>query len=241
MPRARDEAGNIWELDAQGNPVRLLQPAMGGPQAVTLGTPDPTIAADERRKDVRVNLAERAAGLSAEANKRAAEAAAFDRRKFEMTHNPDGTPKVGLSPVLIGKAKNKLNSLAAIRQQVERIKELEGELKQDGWEGPVWGNVPFAGKIDPESSRYDKALTLLTAQIRQLTRTEGEGAMSDYESRLAAAIPPSRTDSREARAEALRGIEKLVNITESGYGQLLGGGVADDGDDDDALISKYLD
>jgi hypothetical protein len=23
----RDEAGNIWELDAQGNPVRMIQPA----------------------------------------------------------------------------------------------------------------------------------------------------------------------------------------------------------------------
>jgi hypothetical protein len=31
MPQARDEAGNIWETDAQGNPVRLLQ-AASGPQ-----------------------------------------------------------------------------------------------------------------------------------------------------------------------------------------------------------------
>lgn len=27
MPQARDEAGNVWEVDAQGNPVRLLQQA----------------------------------------------------------------------------------------------------------------------------------------------------------------------------------------------------------------------
>ena len=30
MPQARDEAGNVWEVDAQGNAVRLLQPAGGG-------------------------------------------------------------------------------------------------------------------------------------------------------------------------------------------------------------------
>lgn len=27
MAQARDEAGNIWEVDAQGNPVRLIQAA----------------------------------------------------------------------------------------------------------------------------------------------------------------------------------------------------------------------
>lgn len=43
MPQARDEAGNIWETDAQGNPVRLVQPAQQrrAPQAVTVGRPNP--------------------------------------------------------------------------------------------------------------------------------------------------------------------------------------------------------
>jgi hypothetical protein len=31
LGKARDEAGNIWETDAQGNPVRLLQPAQQSP------------------------------------------------------------------------------------------------------------------------------------------------------------------------------------------------------------------
>lgn len=39
MPQARDEAGNIWETDAQGNPVRLLQPAGGGRQATIIANP----------------------------------------------------------------------------------------------------------------------------------------------------------------------------------------------------------
>ncbi len=42
--RARDEAGNIWETDAQGNAIRLAKPAapprpIGGP--ITIGTPNP--------------------------------------------------------------------------------------------------------------------------------------------------------------------------------------------------------
>lgn len=40
MPQARDEAGNIWEVDAQGNPVRLVQPASQG--QIIPNAPDPT-------------------------------------------------------------------------------------------------------------------------------------------------------------------------------------------------------
>jgi hypothetical protein len=36
---ARDEAGNIWEVDAQGNPVRLHQPAQGAPNVVMPAAP----------------------------------------------------------------------------------------------------------------------------------------------------------------------------------------------------------
>jgi hypothetical protein len=42
MPQARDEAGNIWETDAQGNPVRLIQAASARPIAPV----DPRIAPD---------------------------------------------------------------------------------------------------------------------------------------------------------------------------------------------------
>ena len=50
MGQARDEAGNIWETDAQGNAVRLVEaaPAQGG-QMLTLPQ-DPRAAAEEARK-----------------------------------------------------------------------------------------------------------------------------------------------------------------------------------------------
>ncbi len=45
MPQARDDAGNIWETDAQGNAVRLLQPAQGNSSgAFTIGQPNPAAA-----------------------------------------------------------------------------------------------------------------------------------------------------------------------------------------------------
>lgn len=49
MPQARDEAGNIWETDAAGNPVRLVQPAGGGRQATVIA--NPYRQREEGRKD----------------------------------------------------------------------------------------------------------------------------------------------------------------------------------------------
>jgi hypothetical protein len=49
MQQARDEAGNIWEVDAQGNAVRLIQAAPARTQSGVVA-PSPTRLADEARK-----------------------------------------------------------------------------------------------------------------------------------------------------------------------------------------------
>lgn len=46
MSQARDEAGNIWEVDAQGNPVRLIQAATRGPSPIVMGQRNPAKALD---------------------------------------------------------------------------------------------------------------------------------------------------------------------------------------------------
>jgi hypothetical protein len=110
MGQARDEAGNIWETDAQGNAVRLLQPAGGAP--MTFGTPDPTKAQANDR-------AEAAAARAAAADARAAEAADRAAREWAATHNPDGTKKTtagGAKPMPDGVAKryeDAINAFAA--------------------------------------------------------------------------------------------------------------------------------
>ncbi len=52
MPQARDEAGNIWETDAQGNPVRLLQAASAQGNVFR----NPYRQRDEQRKDVATDI-----------------------------------------------------------------------------------------------------------------------------------------------------------------------------------------
>lgn len=152
------------------------------------------------------------------------EKAEREEREWNATHNPDGTPKAsaGLSRTQLGQARQKLVMLRNLEGQMQRVEAAARELQDDGWAGPVWGNIPGTGSLDPESARYDKAIASLTAQIRQLTRTPGEGAMSDYESRLAAAIPPARSDNSAAREEAMAGIRDLIATTRAGYEELVG-------------------
>lgn len=65
MPQARDEAGNIWETDAQGNPVRLVSKGQAQPQPSVTELPETGRERDERerknreegRDDTRTNIA----------------------------------------------------------------------------------------------------------------------------------------------------------------------------------------
>lgn len=67
MSQARDEAGNIWEVDAAGNPVRLVQAAQTSPRSMTIGTPDPTARFREPRAEIELRSAQ--AGLANDAER----------------------------------------------------------------------------------------------------------------------------------------------------------------------------
>lgn len=92
MGQARDEAGNIWETDAQGNPVRLIRPAQANAGGVyTIPNPQQDIA--NSRADTQLELARRAAARAAAADARSAQANERQAREWSATHNPDGSPK----------------------------------------------------------------------------------------------------------------------------------------------------
>jgi hypothetical protein len=118
MPRARDEAGNIWELDANGNPVRMVQPAApasfsgGIPGVLGVVPPNPAMVAKDQREESRQNAADRRAE---QASTLAAQAAAREQQKFEredtMAPPPGDTSKTGdeylatIPPSLAGQVK----------------------------------------------------------------------------------------------------------------------------------------
>lgn len=137
------------------------------------------------------------------------------------------TGQGGATRQQIGAAKQKLNALRPIEGQLARVEKAMAAAEKDGWTGWVGGMVP--GRFDKESNVFDKTLRNLATLIRQLTRTPGEGAMSDYESRLAEAILPTRTDTPEGRAEAIAGIKDLISNIRSGYEDFLGQPVTQSG------------
>lgn len=77
MGQARDQAGNIWETDAQGNAVRMVQAASGG-RVVTL-PPSPEKVREQQRQDA--------------ADARAATEYQQKQAEYRATHETDGTPK----------------------------------------------------------------------------------------------------------------------------------------------------
>jgi hypothetical protein len=79
MGQARDQAGNIWETDAQGNALRLVQaaPSSGG-QIFSL-PPNPKEVRQEARQT--------------EQDARSAAAAKREALTWAAEHNPDGTKK----------------------------------------------------------------------------------------------------------------------------------------------------
>lgn len=136
-----------------------------------------------------------------------------------------GTAKAsgnGLTKTQEGVIRTKLQSIQSIRSQLGRVESAMKDLDTKGWTGSLGGLVP--GSFDAESDRFDKSVAGLAPLIRQLTRVPGEGASSDYESRLANAVLPSRRDTPAGRKEAIDAIKELLGNTYSGYKELIGGG-----------------
>lgn len=129
-----------------------------------------------------------------------------------------------LTKTQAGVIRTKLQSINAIESQLGRVEAAMRDLDKKGWTGTLGGLVP--GSWDAESDRFDKSVAALAPLVRQLTRVPGEGAMSDYESRLADMALPNRRSTPEGRKEIIASMKELLRNTRSGYRELLGQGAA---------------
>jgi hypothetical protein len=117
---------------------------------------------------------------------------------------------------LASTAKQKLIDLQALEQQLNRVEQTFGGLRGTYSAG-------LGGNLLPteEGRRFDAAVSLLKGQVRKLTRTPGEGAMSDYESKLAELANPSRGEYENVTADQIEQLRALVQTTRQGYEALL--------------------
>lgn len=127
------------------------------------------------------------------------------------------------------KVSSKLASIRALKQQLAKVKAaFEGEVGSDGKKKgglkDSWSAGKGTGWLPTESGdAFDNAVALLSPLSRQLTRTAGEGSMSDYESRLAQMALPSRNSYESVTAKQIQDWEDLINVIESGYGEMSSG------------------
>jgi hypothetical protein len=130
---------------------------------------------------------------------------------------PKADKKTELTAKQADNARNKLQTVRVLRKQIENLKKARDGLGAMS-EGIVAGRNP----LSEAGSNYDAALAALQTTVRQLTRTPGEGAMSDYESRMAQAQLPLRADFPSSIDQKIAQLEDLANVVESGYSGLLG-------------------
>lgn len=179
-------------------------------QKITVRGQDVSAATSRRGQDISASTARRGQDISA-ATARAGQAVTM--RGQDMTSAARQAPK----PASVALARTKLSALTALENQLNRVERAAARAK---YRGPVAGRLP--GGISNPDSATDAAIRQLAPLVRQLTRVPGEGAMSDYEARLAEAGQPSRAQTSEAFQESMQGYRDLIRQTRSGYQDVLG-------------------
>ncbi|MUV13595.1 D-Ala-D-Ala carboxypeptidase family metallohydrolase [Noviluteimonas gilva] len=114
-------------------------------------------------------------------------------------------------------AKLKLIDLNAIEHQLSLVENAFQPLENS------FSATPYVGKYLPteDGKRFDAAVSLLQGMVRKLTRTPGEGAMSDYETQLAQLANPSRSEYESVTKDQLAQLKALVKATRDGYQAVL--------------------
>jgi hypothetical protein len=138
--------------------------------------------------------------------------------------NERGEPIVqsSLTPQVRAKIKDKLITMQALKRQLETVKEKWAAIKNTPAAG-AWGQ----GYLPVEKGKaFDAAVDALRPLFRQVSRTPGEGSMSDYETRLAQAPLPNRTQYESVTEQQIAQIEDMAAAIESGYQGMLGSGGA---------------
>jgi hypothetical protein len=116
------------------------------------------------------------------------------------------------------KARGVLLTIQRLQPAIDDVRRLQrSALGAKGLAGLAEYN-PFSSS----NQEYDAAVAALTALVRPATRQAGEGAMSDFESKLAVATLPSRWRRDSYNDRAMHDLQRLVDTSRDLYGRQLG-------------------
>lgn len=161
---------------------------------------------------------EKAQGALQEKLALAAQMGATPEQLKQMVMGESGGGKPSATQIkLANTAKAKLIDLTAIDNQLAKVEQTFAPLQNSYSAGPlIGGMIP-----SEEGKRFDAAVSLLQGMVRKLTRTPGEGAMSDYETKLAQLANPSRSEYESVTADQIQQLRALIKTTREGYEALL--------------------
>lgn len=213
MPQARDEAGNIWEVDAGGNPIRLIAPgSRGGGNVIS----DPNAGLDAALKSNQITNANadnaRADAAAARDTVQSA-ASLFDKG---LRIGPGGQIEriPGWTPPATAEQAAQINqrkaNLRALQAQLERVRQL-----YEAGPGKTKGFMSLKDYLPTDANGvFDTAGAGLSEQALAAFRVPGVGSQSDAELRaFVEANRPSASDRDAVIREKLRNIETRLNET----------------------------
>lgn len=128
--------------------------------------------------------------------------------------------KPKLSPQGATAARAKLADVSILKMQLANLKTARDNLNPTTDTGYIAGGRQ---KFTKAAEAYDKALDALRTTVRKLTRTPGEGSMSNWEGMMAQAQLPERTVwNKETLDQGITQLEELANGYESLTREMLG-------------------
>lgn len=159
---ARDEAGNVWQVDAQGNAVRLVQQAGQRQSQPNIVQPNSARVAQQNAETQRASAAEARANQAAAAAQAKADR---DAKEWAATHNPDGSPKPvasknGSAELTAATRANAINAFTATRQLDDLINSIEGQYRNiQGYGNSGFTRFPGVGsRINTQGNKqFDAA------------------------------------------------------------------------------------
>jgi len=237
MGQARDEAGNIWETDTQGNAVRLVQAAQA-PADATVVPPDPVRLAQQQAEAARQAAADAASRADREAdNARADRALAIAEERAAREASGAMTPAQRMEQ------QGRVSRLNQLAKQINRVQEL-----YDAGPGTTDGSLTdWSGLLDyapsDANARFDAAGAALSQQGLAAFRIPGSGTVSDRDAIMFDRANLPEASTRDAAIEEqLHGLRSRVeeDLQSLGLPAPEWKGVTDEQRDDPAALASAL-
>lgn len=217
MGRARDEAGNIWETDAQGKPVRLLTQAQGGTQ---MGQPDALRPVQVRQAEVGIpNTQENTRRTRVQTQgdiidnqvKGATQQALIDKARAEAAKAAAEAivaQRGANNPALSDDQRKAMMTRATLESIVPRLNRAQELYRQDVAPENAGNLFGLADMFTtPTTGRFDTVGEQISDLGLAAFRVPGVGAQSDYEAKAFAAANKPNTSNWDSSIE-----EKFANM-----------------------------